>query len=190
MKREYAGRKLISGIAKGVFTRGPNVILLVHFVFLSNATAAEEAFLAARKTARQGGLYFGVVEASFELARLWHSQGKLRREASDAGKARRAVPLVTVPLYVAATGTGRLQPSRAIWTEPLIAAFNQMLYYFFVALEKYGGEDGLQILGRLHLAGFDVVKRDWKDFYATQLLTSNRSAIDPFEMNCLTPFRR
>ena len=38
-------------------------------------------------------------------------------------------------------------------------AFNQMLYYFFVALEKYGGEDGLQILGNLHLVGFDVVKR-------------------------------
>jgi len=38
-------------------------------------------------------------------------------------------------------------------------AFNQMLYYFFVALEKYGGEDGLQILGSLHLVGFDVVKR-------------------------------
>lgn len=38
-------------------------------------------------------------------------------------------------------------------------AFNQMLYYFFVALQKYGGEDGLQILGNLHLVGFDVVKR-------------------------------
>ncbi len=38
-------------------------------------------------------------------------------------------------------------------------AFNQMLYYFFVALEKYGGEDGLQILGNLHLVGFDVGKR-------------------------------
>jgi branched-chain amino acid transport system permease protein len=38
-------------------------------------------------------------------------------------------------------------------------AFNQMLYYFFVALQKYGGEDGLQILGNLHLFGFDVAKR-------------------------------
>jgi branched-chain amino acid transport system permease protein len=38
-------------------------------------------------------------------------------------------------------------------------AFNQMLYYFFVALQKYGGEDGLQILGNLHLVGFDVAKR-------------------------------
>ncbi len=38
-------------------------------------------------------------------------------------------------------------------------AFNQMLYYFFVALQKYGGEDGLQILSDIHLAGFDVSKR-------------------------------
>ncbi len=38
-------------------------------------------------------------------------------------------------------------------------AFNQMLYYFFVALQQYGGEDGLQILGNLHFAGFDVTKR-------------------------------
>jgi len=38
-------------------------------------------------------------------------------------------------------------------------AFNQMLYYFFVALQKYGGEDGLQILGNLYLIDFDVAKR-------------------------------
>ena len=38
-------------------------------------------------------------------------------------------------------------------------AFNQMLYYFSVALQKYGGEDGLQILGNLHLVGLDVAKR-------------------------------
>ncbi|GAC1327454.1 MAG: branched-chain amino acid ABC transporter permease [Beijerinckiaceae bacterium] len=38
-------------------------------------------------------------------------------------------------------------------------AFNQMLYYVFVALQQYGGDDGLQILGSLNLAGFDVGKR-------------------------------
>ena len=38
-------------------------------------------------------------------------------------------------------------------------AFNQMLYYFFVALQRYGGEDGLQILGSLHNAGFDISQR-------------------------------
>lgn len=38
-------------------------------------------------------------------------------------------------------------------------AFNQMLYYFFVALQKYGGEDGLQILSNLEIAGYDASKR-------------------------------
>lgn len=32
-------------------------------------------------------------------------------------------------------------------------AFNQMLYYFFVALQTYGGEDGLQINGGMTLFG-------------------------------------
>ena len=38
-------------------------------------------------------------------------------------------------------------------------AFNQMLYYFFVALQQYGGEDGLQILGSLHFAGLQITQR-------------------------------
>ncbi|MDB5594623.1 MAG: branched-chain amino acid transporter permease [Hyphomicrobiales bacterium] len=38
-------------------------------------------------------------------------------------------------------------------------AFNQMLYYFFVALQEYGGDDGLQILGTIDFAGFDVTRR-------------------------------
>ncbi len=38
-------------------------------------------------------------------------------------------------------------------------AFNQMLYYFFVALQRYGGEDGLQILSSLSAAGLPVGAR-------------------------------
>jgi branched-chain amino acid transport system permease protein len=38
-------------------------------------------------------------------------------------------------------------------------AFNQMLYYVFVALQQYGGEDGLQILADLSFAGFDLTRR-------------------------------
>jgi branched-chain amino acid transport system permease protein len=38
-------------------------------------------------------------------------------------------------------------------------AFNQMLYYVFVALQQYGGEDGLQILASFHFAGYDIGKR-------------------------------
>ena len=38
-------------------------------------------------------------------------------------------------------------------------AFNQMLYYFFVALQQYGGEDGLQILASPHFAGLRITQR-------------------------------
>ncbi len=38
-------------------------------------------------------------------------------------------------------------------------AFNQMLFYLAVSLDRYGGEDGLQMLGTLNLAGFDPSKR-------------------------------
>ncbi len=38
-------------------------------------------------------------------------------------------------------------------------AFNQMLYYLFVGLQKYGGEDGLQILGSLSLGSVDPSHR-------------------------------
>lgn len=38
-------------------------------------------------------------------------------------------------------------------------AFNQMLYYFFVALQKYGGDDGLQINGNITLFGFPATGR-------------------------------
>jgi branched-chain amino acid transport system permease protein len=38
-------------------------------------------------------------------------------------------------------------------------AFNQMLFYFFVALERYGGEEGLPVRAKLHLAGFPVGDR-------------------------------
>lgn len=38
-------------------------------------------------------------------------------------------------------------------------AFNQMLYYFFVALQQYGGEDGLQIITDLTLFGHAATSR-------------------------------
>lgn len=38
-------------------------------------------------------------------------------------------------------------------------AFDQMLYYGAVALQKYGGEDGLQILNSITFAGTDVSER-------------------------------
>ena len=43
---------------------------------------AQEAFEAARQIALRVHLYFGIVESTFHLARLAHSQGQLRRAAA------------------------------------------------------------------------------------------------------------
>ncbi len=48
---------------------------------LHDAQAAGEAFEAARQIALAERLYFGIVESTFHLARLSHSQGLLRRAA-------------------------------------------------------------------------------------------------------------
>ena len=48
---------------------------------LHDAQAAGEAFEAARQIALRERLYFGIVESTFHLARLAHSQGQLRRAA-------------------------------------------------------------------------------------------------------------
>lgn len=51
-------------------------------------------------------------------------------------------------------------------------AFNQMLYYFFVALQQYGGEDGLQILASLHFADMNITKRVTFFYVALGVLTA------------------
>jgi branched-chain amino acid transport system permease protein len=50
-------------------------------------------------------------------------------------------------------------------------AFNQMLYYFFVALQQYGGEDGLQILSTLNFAGWRISQRVTFFYVALGVLT-------------------
>lgn len=71
-----------------------------------------------------------------------------------------SVPLaaLAVGLAAAAMGLVSLRTSGSYFIM-ITLAFNQMVYFFFVALQQYGGEDGLQILSELHLAGFDVTRR-------------------------------
>jgi branched-chain amino acid transport system permease protein len=64
--------------------------------------------------------------------------------------------LVTIPLAMICcvllafiTGLVCLRSS-GIYFIMITLAFNQMIFYYFVALERYGGEDGLQILSPLH----------------------------------------
>ncbi len=61
-------------------------------------------------------------------------------------------------LAAAITGVVSLRTSGAYFIM-ITLAFNQMLYYFVIALQKYGGEDGLQILSNINFAGFDISRR-------------------------------
>ena len=47
--------------------------------------------------------------------------------------------------------------STGVYFIMITLAFNQMIFYFFVALQFYGG-DGLQILTPLNVAGFNFQK--------------------------------
>jgi branched-chain amino acid transport system permease protein len=73
--------------------------------------------------------------------------------------------LISIPVAIVLAGFGAiitgvisLRTSGAYFIM-ITLAFNQMLYYFFVALQKYGGEDGLQILSSLELGGLNISKR-------------------------------
>lgn len=58
-------------------------LLLTGYAYLAlhDAHAANHAFETARQIALREGLYFGIVESTFHLARLAHTQGQLRRAA-------------------------------------------------------------------------------------------------------------
>jgi branched-chain amino acid transport system permease protein len=68
------------------------------------------------------------------------------------------IAVLIVGAAAAATGVVSLRTSGSYFIM-ITLAFNQMLYYFFVALQQYGGEDGLQILSALHFAGVDITRR-------------------------------
>jgi ATP/maltotriose-dependent transcriptional regulator MalT len=58
-----------------------SALLTIGYAYLAlhDGQAARQAFETGRQMALQGSLYFGVVESTFHLARLAHSQGQLRR---------------------------------------------------------------------------------------------------------------
>jgi len=70
------------------------------------------------------------------------------------------LPLAAVVsgLVALATGVISLRTSGPYFLM-ITLAFDQMLYYGAVALQKYGGEDGLQVLSSITFAGVDVSER-------------------------------
>jgi len=68
------------------------------------------------------------------------------------------VGILAAALVAALTGIVALRTSGAYFIM-ITLAFNQMLFFFFVALQTYGGEDGMQILATLDLGGLDVSRR-------------------------------
>jgi len=87
-----------------------------------------------------------------------------------------ATPLLSNPFLIAGSDNGLLLLPLAVVTASFAAlvigalslrttgmhfimitlAFAQMLYYFFVSLEKYGGDDGLSLLTRDHFYGLNL----------------------------------
>ena len=88
----------------------------------------------------------------FEGEKLWLLSG-----TSNLAITIPLAALVT-GLAAALTGVVSLRTSGAYFIM-ITLAFNQMLFYFFVALQKYGGDDGLQILANLRFAGFEISRR-------------------------------
>lgn len=81
--------------------------------------------------------------------------------------------LVAWPLAVAASvacalviGAVSLR-TRGLYFIMITLAFAQMLYYFFVSLKSYGGEDGINLAERSRLPGLDL--RDEVTFYLVVL---------------------
>jgi branched-chain amino acid transport system permease protein len=66
-------------------------------------------------------------------------------------------------LVAAAVGVISLRTSGPYFLM-ITLAFNQMFYYGAIALQKYGGEDGLQIMSTVTLGGIDVSNR-YRFFY-------------------------
>ena len=57
--------------------------------------------------------------------------------------------------------------TRGLYFIMITLAFAQMLYYFFVSLKAYGGEDGINLAARSRLPGLDL--RDEATFYLVVL---------------------
>jgi len=66
--------------------------------------------------------------------------------------------VVVTALFAILSGIVSMRTAGAFFIM-ITLAFNQMVFYLFVALQEYGGEDGLQILMPVNLFGLDPANR-------------------------------
>jgi branched-chain amino acid transport system permease protein len=66
--------------------------------------------------------------------------------------------ILATTLFALAAGAISIR-TKGIYFIMITLAFNQMLFYLAVALEKYGGQDGLQILSEMHAAGLPLPRQ-------------------------------
>lgn len=81
------------------------------------------------------------------------------------------IALIASALVSALFGLVALRTSGAYFIM-ITLAFNQMLFYFFVALERYGGEEGLPIRAKLHFANVPVGDRTTLFYVCVSVLLS------------------
>lgn len=58
-----------------------------------------------------------------------------------------AFPLVTVPLYIAAAGSGRLRPKKTIWSEPLMWIGFAIAFIHFLSIMMHASNPSIPTLG-------------------------------------------
>ena len=73
----------------------------------------------------------------------------------ESGAAAWPLAVVAAALLALLIGAVSLRTS-GMYFIMITLAFAQMLYYFFVSLEVYGGDDGLSVAQRNHLPGLDL----------------------------------
>ncbi len=74
---------------------------------------------------------------------------------------RLGFPLVTVPLYIMSAGTGRMQPRRSIWSEPLVWLGFGVASAHFLSIMMHGLNPGFPTLGRYTDIGRLFTERPW-----------------------------
>jgi hypothetical protein len=58
-----------------------------------------------------------------------------------------AFPMVTIPLYIAAAGQGRLRPKKTIWTEPLMWVGFSIAFIHFLSIMLHASNPSVPTLG-------------------------------------------